>query len=368
MKSSLFAVLMLAASPVLRADAPILVTELAPVAEINGTVELLMADGSALRARKLLGLSPDVLRIMTDDGIAKIPLNTLHPKTLAKLNSLAETPEQQQARQQKAAAAAQSYRDNQALKERMAAEENATVVASQRAEAARQEAARQAAADAYARQQQYFMEAKQAQDAQSAKRNAELAAAERVRMQEEQRQQQQYNMAVAAEAASAAANAEQFRQAHPGVLAAMMTPDVRAASGVDKLDINDQTLLKLFLTDKNIQAPVSNTWGLKLLPAEKDVLTAWMNQKRQALFPAKVADGAGQKMPIHTYLTGNFTGLAPGKVYRLGNDQLWEQIDSTTKAVQQYHNDTSVTISHERGAYYMTVSGFGAVMVKRVVR
>ena len=152
MKTTLFLLLMLCAGAPLRAEAPTVVSEASPLLETKGMVEILMADGSARQVRKILSMSPDALRVMTDGGIVKIPLDTLHPQSLTVLNSMLETPEQQQARLQKAASAAQSYRENQAMRERLAAEENAMIGAQQRAEAARQEAARQAAAEARARQ------------------------------------------------------------------------------------------------------------------------------------------------------------------------------------------------------------------------
>lgn len=186
MKTTLFLLLMLCAGAPLRAEAPTVVSEAAPLLETKGMVEILMADGSARQVRKILSMSPDALRVMTDGGIVKIPLDTLHPQSLTVLNSMLETPEQQQARLQKAAAAAQSYRENQAMRERLAAEENAMIGAQQRAEAARQEAARQAAAEARARQFEQMKE----QAAQRAAREAELAAAERRRAEAAERWRQ----------------------------------------------------------------------------------------------------------------------------------------------------------------------------------
>lgn len=197
MKTTLFALLLLAASPLAMADAPTVSSPTAPVVQANGGVEILMADGSARRVRKILGMTPDSLRIMTDEGIGKIPLKALHPAALTALDSMKESPEEYQARKQREAAAAQSYRENQATKERMAAEENATRGAALRAEEARQEAARQAAAQAYAQQQQQMREHQAQQNAERAERKAERDAA---RLAEERAQalalerQRQYNL------------------------------------------------------------------------------------------------------------------------------------------------------------------------------
>ncbi len=274
---------MFSLSPVLLADAPTVVNEAAPVVESNGSVEILMADGTARRVRKIMGMTGDALRVMTDEGIGKIPLATLHAQSIAKLASMMESPEERQARLAKEAAAQESYRQNQALKERMIAEENAQRGSSMRAEEARQEAARQAAAAAYAQQQQYFADAMKAQDAQREKRNAEVAAfnRERDRMDMEDRQrQQQYEREVAAANAAAAATAAQntpAQPAGPGPLAAMMPAHSRAASGVDKLDMDEQTALKNWVDHPGYNAPTTNTWAQKLDPTEKQVLTTWMN-------------------------------------------------------------------------------------------
>ena len=196
MKTTFLTLLILCVGSALRADAPTVVSAASPLLETKGMVEILMADGSARQVRKLLSMGPDVLRVMTDAGIGKIPLDTLHPQTVTVLNAMLETPEQTQARQQKQAAAAQSYRENQAVKERIAADENAVIAANQRAEAERQEAARQAAAEARARQMEYLLEAQKVQAAQTAARNAELAAAERRRAEAAERWRQ-YNLDLA---------------------------------------------------------------------------------------------------------------------------------------------------------------------------
>lgn len=196
MKTTFLTLLMLCAGSSLRADAPTVVSAASPLLETKGMVEILLADGSARQVRKILSMSPDTLRVMTDEGIGKIPLDTLHPQTVTVLYSMMETPEQTQARLQKQAAAAQSYRENQAIKERLAADENAMIATQQRAEAAYQEAARQAAAEARERQMERLLEAQKVQAAQTAARNAELAAAERRRAEAEERWRQ-YNLDVA---------------------------------------------------------------------------------------------------------------------------------------------------------------------------
>ncbi len=196
MKTTLFTLLLLCVGSSLRAAAPTVVSTASPLLETKGMVEILMADGSAQQVRKLLSMSPVTLNVMTDGGIGKIPLDTLHPQTLTVLYSMLETPEQKQARKDREAAAAQSYRESQAIKQRQAAEENAMIAAQQRAEAARQEAARQAAAEARARQMERLLEAQRIQAAQTAARNAELAAAERRRAEAEERWRR-YNLDVA---------------------------------------------------------------------------------------------------------------------------------------------------------------------------
>lgn len=371
---------MLALSPVLQAKAATVVNEAVPLVESNGMVEILMADGSARRVRKLLNMTPDALRVMTDEGIAKIPLDSLHPQTRAKLNSMVETPEEQQARLQKEAAAAQSYRERQAERERMAAADNATAAAAQRAEAARQEAARQAAAAAYERQQQYLMEAMKAQEAQRAQRKAELA--ERDRMEEAERQRQ-YQLQLAALQAQQAQNAADAQQnmlaqqaqqgqqnmaAQTGPLAAMMPAHTRAASGVDKLNLYEQESLTRWLKNGNMQSPTTTTWVRKLEYSEREVLTAWMNQKRAALHPAQpVMAGPAPRMPVDSWIRGqDFSGFQNGRIYRLGNGQAWQQIDNTAA---NYYPDMSgnvvkVHITANNGNnYIMTVAGAGQILV-----
>ena len=156
-----------------------------------------MADGTVNRVRKILSVVPGALRVMTDDGISKLPLSSLHPQSLAAVNSMMETPEEAQARQQREAAAAQTYRENKAIKDRLVAEENAMVGANQRAEEARQAAARQAAAEAREKQFQQMMEMQKQQDAQREARRERLAAEERERARAEERARQ-YNLDAAA--------------------------------------------------------------------------------------------------------------------------------------------------------------------------
>ncbi len=197
MKTTLFALLMLAVSPVAMAEAPTVVTATSPVVEAGGSVEILMADGSARRVRKILGVTPDALRIMTDEGIGKIPLKSLHPAALTALNSMQETPEEFQARKQREATAAASYRENQAAKERLAAQENSTMGANQRAEAGRQELARQQAAQAAVVQQAAFKEMQKEKEVHLAARKAEREAA-RAADERAAERQRQYELQVAA--------------------------------------------------------------------------------------------------------------------------------------------------------------------------
>ena len=376
MKTSHFAVLLLALSPVLQA-APPDAAAAAPqtaIVENNGMVEILMADGTVRSVRKITGVTADSLRIMTDDGIGKIPLGELHPQSIIALNSMMETPEQHAARMQREAAAAASYRANQDLKERLAAQDNATMGASQRAEAARQEQAREAAAAAYAQQQAAFREMQQAQDAQRAQRKAERDAA---RAKEDQEiamaaeRQRQYEVAMATAAANAAAAnaaAQQNSIAHPGPLAAMMSGQVRSTSGVDKLDVNEQTDLKNWVTNRHAQTPPLNFWEQKLQQPEKETMTVWLNQQRRQLFADQGGDGGagGPRMPVESYLRGNFTGFSPGKIYHLANDQKWQQTESKVKSVTLYHNDTKASIHAEGSIYVMTVDGVGSVHMKLV--
>ncbi|WP_395736215.1 hypothetical protein [Prosthecobacter sp.] len=382
MKLPILAVAVLALCPVLpdAVAAVQVVNEAAPVVEINGFVEILMADGTVRRVRKITGMLPDALRVMTDDGIGKIPLNTLHPKALEKLNSMVETPEQRQARLQREAAAQQQYRDAQALRERMAAEDNATSAAGQRAEAARQEAARQAAAEAYARQQQYLMEAQKIQDAQRAQRAAERAERQRILDAEEARQRQQYEAEVAAAQAQQAAAMQQQQQAtaaaqanQVGPLAAMMSSRDRAASGVDKLDMNEQAALREWVMNPNLQSPNNNTWRQKLQQQEREVLAAWLNQKRfDNLSPAMKERVPGPGVnhddgAVSSFLQGNFDGFAPGKIFHLVNGKAYQQTGGRTQSFYSYSNGTKVTLRPiGSGIYVMNVPGAGEVNVKYI--
>jgi len=288
MKKTLISVFMLALSPVLLAQAPAVVSEATPLVEGAGTVDILKADGTVLHGRKILGMTPDALRLMTDDGIRKIPLDTLHPNSLTKLASMMESPEEQQARLQREAAAAQTYRENQALKERMTAEENAQRGASMRADEARQEAARQAAAAAYAQQQLAAQEMLRQMDAAKAQRRDERAARIAAADREDAMRQQQYEREMAAANAAAAAAAAQRAAAQPvgpGPLAAMMPAHTREASGVDKLDLNEQTALKGWVDHPSKTPLPTHTWEPKLTPTEKQALTTWLDQKWFANLP-----------------------------------------------------------------------------------
>jgi|GEM_PF-2460657 len=379
MKKTLLTFLMLCAGSSLRAAAPTVVSPESPLLETKGMVEILMADGSAQQVRKLLSMSPDTLRVMTDAGIGKIPLDTLHPQTVTVLYSMMETPEQTEARKQREAAAAQSYRENQALRERMAAEENAMVAANQRAEAARQEAARQAAAEAYAKQQQAFQEMRQQQSEDRAERKAARDAARAAEEREQAlalERQRQYEVAMAQAAAmQAAANANAAanqQRAQTGVLAAMMTPQQRAASGVDKLDVHEQEALRQWVTVPSVGEPRINTWRQKLNDNERQVLVAWLNQKRFNNLPPAMQEqvpgppvNRGMQMPVTTYLAGNFDGFSPGKIYRLQNGQSWQQTSGKTQSFYPFSNGTKVFIREGgQGTYILTIQGAGDINVR----
>jgi chemotaxis protein histidine kinase CheA len=379
MKTTLFTLLLLCVGSSLRAAVPTVVSAASPLLETKGMVEILMADGSAQQVRKLLSMSPVTLNVMTDGGIGKIPLDTLHPQTLTVLYSMLETPEQKQARKEREAAAAQSYRESQAIKERQAAEENAMIAAQQRAEAARQEAARQAAAEAYAKQQQAFQEMRQQQAEDRAERKAERDAARAAEEREQARaleRQRQYEVAMAQAAAlQAAANANAAaaqRSMQTGVLAAMMTPKQRAASGVDKLDVHEQEALNHWLRTPSLNKPMINTWEQKLESHELQVMVAWLNRKRfDNLSPAMKEQvpgppiNRGMQMPLSTYLTGNFDGFSPGKIYRLQNGQSWQQTNGKTQSFYHFSNGTKVFIREAgQGTYIMTIQGAGDINVK----
>lgn len=374
MKTKLILLLMLAVSPALMAAAPTVVTPSAPIVETNGKVEILMADGSARQVVKISGLLPDSLRVLTEDGASKIPLALLHAQTLLMLNSMKETPEQLQARLQREAAAAQAYRENQALKDRMIAEDNARSELAQREEAARQEAARKAAMEAYIRRQQYLMEARKIKEANRAKRKAQLAAAERERNRlEEAERQRQHEIELAniqVKQAQAAAMQQQASATHVGPLAALMSPRDRALTGVDKIPDDQQMVLQAWLTQPLASFPTAASSVNQLVEDERLTLMSWLNQKRVEKNPQYVAGpGQGLHLPVKSWIQGSqFMGFHPGRVYKLGNGQSWVQVSDKTT---QVYPDMSGHVKHvyieatfAGSTYRMIVDGAGEVMVK----
>lgn len=380
MKATLLAVsaILLAAGPVVMAEAPTAATAANPLVELDGMVELLKADGTAVRVRKITGMSSEILRVITDDGVVKIPLGTLHPQTLAVLDSMLETPEDQVARLQREAAAQEQYRQNQEAKDRMVAQDNAQSAAALRAEEARQAAARQAAAEAYARQQQYLLELRKKQDAQRAERKARLAERDRQDEAERQRQVQLQIAAMQLQAAQAQAQAQAGAQqaqaqaaaraaANPGPLAKMMTAPDRAATGVDKLPFHVQTNLKNWLSQPHSPFPLVQNGNEQLTVQEKTALHSWLDQWRIQRYAQNNSGGNGAiQTPVESWIEGGFTGFEPGRIFTLHNRQHWQQND-----MRQQHFDQDISgrlvkvyIRSEGSYYYMRVEGAGEVMVK----
>lgn len=109
-----------------------------PVVDVDPhSIAILMADGSEKVVRAIMRPSFHEIRVMTSDGITGIAFKSLHPKTQAYFKPIIEEDskyrELAEAREQ---AAAESYRANQAIKERIDADLNRTIAARQAADEA----------------------------------------------------------------------------------------------------------------------------------------------------------------------------------------------------------------------------------------
>lgn len=157
-----------------------------------------------------------------------------------------------------------------------------------------------------------------------------------------------------------------------GPLAAMMSAQNRAATGVDKLNDDEQMTLKNWLPEAKARFPTSTGLNDKLTAQERSALSYWLNHKRAELIPAVAAEMIGQiHVPLDSYIAGDFVGFELGRVYRLSNHQAWKQIDRTAMSVYPDASHRPVKV-HIRAAggdfYFMSVQGVkGEIMVKPVV-
>ncbi len=72
------------------------------------------------------------------------------------------------------------------------------------------------------------------------------------------------------------------------------------------------------------------------------------------------------QLPIDTWIKGDFVGFEQGRVFQLGNNQSWQQLDNKTI---KFYRDASghaakVHIRASGGSYYMSVEGAGEIWVK----
>lgn len=160
----------------------------------------------------------------------------------------------------------------------------------------------------------------------------------------------------------------QPRRTAGGPLALMMTAREREATGVDKLEISEQSVLKRWLSYTSLDFPSAGTGTHKLDRQEQQALGNWLAQKHSALH---AADGPGVpiQLPIKSWISGrDFTGFQQGRIFQLGNGQSWQQTDQTAA---QFYPDVSGKPIHVHirasGAHYlMSVQGAGEIFVKPV--
>lgn len=153
-----------------------------PLIDSQGSTFLLMADGSEQKIKSILRIKADEIRIMTSDGITGILFEYLHPATRTYLTPMIENEEETL---QAEKAAAESYRANQAIKERIDADLNRTIAARQAADEAQAAARAQAIREA---NDQRASLSKAAFDAETERRA--LATAKRIEMARAAYQQQ----------------------------------------------------------------------------------------------------------------------------------------------------------------------------------
>lgn len=151
-----------------------------------------------------------------------------------------------------------------------------------------------------------------------------------------------------------------------GPLAAMMSAGEREATGVDKLEVSEQTVLKRWLAYTSTDFPSAGTGTHKLDRQEQQALGNWLAQKRSALHAGE-GPGVPIQLPVNSWISGlDFTGFQQGRIFQLGNGQAWQQTD---QRAAQFYSDASgkpirVHIRANGGHYLMSVDGAGEIFVK----
>lgn len=153
-----------------------------------------------------------------------------------------------------------------------------------------------------------------------------------------------------------------------GPLAAMMSARERVATGVDKLEVSEQTVLKRWLAYASLDFPSAGTGTHKLDRQEQQALGNWLAQKRSA-WHAGEGPGAPIQLPVKSWISGrDFTGFQQGRIFQLGNGQSWQQTDQ--RAASFYSDATGkpipIHIRASGGYYIMSVQGAGEIVVKPV--
>lgn len=152
----------------------------------------------------------------------------------------------------------------------------------------------------------------------------------------------------------------------PGCLAAMMTDQQRAETGVDKLVESEQLTLKNWLGQGTASFPMANNGTHKLDRHEKATLMRWLNQKRVETNPGQ-SPPVPIRLPVNSSIAGQeFTGFEQGRVFKLNNGQLWQQTDTTTRQYSRQFGGAPIRV-HIRAAglhYLMNIEGAGEIMVK----
>jgi len=105
----------------------------------------------------------------------------------------------------------------------------------------------------------------------------------------------------------------------------------------------------------------------KLSPQEVHLLNQWLERYMVKLIQAALSPSqpGGTKLPVESYIAGDFQGWSGETIFKLDNGQIWQQASYSYTYHYAYH--PRVTIYRAGGGYKMKVEGLDEVVeVKRL--